>query len=145
MAHTPLDTLLPKGIIFPFWGTKRDIPPGWKLCDGTNDTPDLRGRFLRGAENPDFIGRYGGHSIHSHDINGVARLAGSIEISSPNNDRIANGLGNLSTSSGNKDYTSHTHTVIIPNMYVTGAADHAYNLPPFAEINYIMLDSGIAG
>ena len=24
-------------------------PPGWKLCDGDNGTPDLRGRFVLGA------------------------------------------------------------------------------------------------
>lgn len=41
------DVLLPRGIIVPFWGTT--APPGWRICDGTNDTPDLRGRFLVGA------------------------------------------------------------------------------------------------
>lgn len=25
------------------------IPSGWQLCDGTNDTPDLRGRFIVGS------------------------------------------------------------------------------------------------
>lgn len=27
----------------------REIPPGWALCDGSNGTPDLRGRFIVGA------------------------------------------------------------------------------------------------
>jgi hypothetical protein len=26
-----------------------DIPKGYVLCDGSNDTPDLRGRFILGA------------------------------------------------------------------------------------------------
>lgn len=26
-----------------------DIPAGWVLCDGNNDTPDLRGCFIIGA------------------------------------------------------------------------------------------------
>ena len=26
-----------------------DIPAGWVLCDGNNDTPDLRDKFLIGA------------------------------------------------------------------------------------------------
>ena len=27
------------------------IQSGWHLCDGTDSTPDLRGRFLEGADN----------------------------------------------------------------------------------------------
>lgn len=41
------NVLLPPGIIVPYWGTT--APPGWRICDGTNNTPDLRGRFLVGA------------------------------------------------------------------------------------------------
>lgn len=41
------NVLLPPGIIVPYWGTT--APPGWRICDGTNGTPDLRGRFLVGA------------------------------------------------------------------------------------------------
>ena len=29
-------------------GRLRELPPGWKVCDGTNGTPDLTGLFLRG-------------------------------------------------------------------------------------------------
>lgn len=41
------NVLLPPGIIVPYWGTV--APAGWRVCDGTNGTPDLRGRFLMGA------------------------------------------------------------------------------------------------
>ncbi len=37
--------LLPKGVILTWTGTTP--PDGWALCDGTNGTPDLRGRFIR--------------------------------------------------------------------------------------------------
>ena len=36
---------LPKGTIVAFNSDK--APEGWALCDGTNGTPDLRGRFIR--------------------------------------------------------------------------------------------------
>lgn len=36
-----------KGIIVMWSGTT--IPSGWALCDGTNGTPDLRGRFILGS------------------------------------------------------------------------------------------------
>lgn len=41
--------LLPTGIIVAWSGTIATIPDGWALCDGTNGTPDLRGRFLVGG------------------------------------------------------------------------------------------------
>ena len=40
---------LPIGTILPYTGDLNKIPRGWVLCDGTNGTPDLTGRFLEGA------------------------------------------------------------------------------------------------
>ena len=34
------------GIITMWSGPTPDIPPGWALCDGNNDTPDLHDRFI---------------------------------------------------------------------------------------------------
>jgi len=33
-----------------YTGVVADIPNGWQLCDGTNATPDLRGKFLVGLD-----------------------------------------------------------------------------------------------
>lgn len=44
-------------------GTEADallIPSNWKLCDGTNGTPDLRNRFIVGAGDDYDIGETGG-------------------------------------------------------------------------------------
>jgi hypothetical protein len=37
------------GVISKWAGAITDIPVGWKLCDGANGTPDLRGKFIVGA------------------------------------------------------------------------------------------------
>lgn len=40
--------MVPIGTIWPYKGDATKIPEGWSLCDGSNGTPDLRGRFLVG-------------------------------------------------------------------------------------------------
>lgn len=56
---------LPKtGDIIPFAGTT--APVGWAICDGTNGTPDLRGRFVLGALGAGTIGTARGSSTHAH-------------------------------------------------------------------------------
>ena len=39
--------ILPRGCIIAF--NSMEAPKGWLLCDGQNNTPDLRGRFILGA------------------------------------------------------------------------------------------------
>ncbi len=39
--------MIPRGSIIAFNG--ETTPEGWALCDGTNGTPDLRGRFILGS------------------------------------------------------------------------------------------------
>lgn len=48
-AESPAASL-PAGAIIAFRGLV--IPAGWRLCDGTNGTPDLRGRFIIGDTLP---------------------------------------------------------------------------------------------
>ena len=44
-----LSALLPTGVVCMWSGAISAIPTGWKLCDGANSTPDLRGKFVIGA------------------------------------------------------------------------------------------------
>ena len=48
-SGSSLTNIIPSGIIVMWSGTT--IPTGWLLCDGTNSTPDLRNRFIVGANN----------------------------------------------------------------------------------------------
>lgn len=44
------------------------IPPGWKPCDGTAGTPDLRNKFILGAGIGMPVGQTGGSTVHNHDF-----------------------------------------------------------------------------
>ncbi|WP_439412910.1 hypothetical protein [Enterobacter ludwigii] len=69
-----VSSVLPKGIITMFSGTKNDIPKGWALCDGNNGTPDLRDRFIVMA-GPKYNGP-GGGSMKTED----ATVTGTVKI-----------------------------------------------------------------
>ena len=57
----------PRGMILMWSGSVTEIPRGWALCDGTNGTPDLRGKFVLGAnaETGQALGSSGGASSQS--------------------------------------------------------------------------------
>ena len=56
---------LPVGSIIMWFGSVQNIPQGWALCDGTNGTPDLRGRFIIGAGGGVALGERGGSTTTS--------------------------------------------------------------------------------
>ncbi len=65
--------LIPSGTIV-MWSGNR-IPNGWKLCNGSNGTPDLRNRFIVGADpnirsgNEYYLGKKGGQKKVTLGIN----------------------------------------------------------------------------
>src|SRR3990167_9262011 len=67
--------LIPAGIIVSWSGTIANIPSGWILCDGSNGTPDLRSRFVRGAPASTDAGATGGSETHTHIIIGTVDTA----------------------------------------------------------------------
>ena len=46
---TGILNIVPPGVIVMWSGSFASIPAGWKLCDGSSGTPDLRNRFIVGA------------------------------------------------------------------------------------------------
>ena len=43
------EPLLPSGTMILFYKPQNQIPAGWQICDGTNGTPDMRGRVVIGV------------------------------------------------------------------------------------------------
>lgn len=109
------------------------VPTGWAVCDGTNGTPDLRGRFVLMAQdsvpvspsglNIPFgssihsIGSIGGEETHlltipempAHSHNGGS--AGQVQIANWDNSVNSSVYGTTSSSGGN---TAHS---ILPSHY----------------------------
>ncbi|MBA7704993.1 hypothetical protein ES703_113817 [subsurface metagenome] len=68
-----------RGIILQWHGSIASIPGGWALCDGENDTPDLRDCFIIAAKEDDAgvaktnitgsLTKIGGNKDHTHAFN----------------------------------------------------------------------------
>ena len=74
--------LLPKGVIVSWFGSIKEIPKGWALCDGNNTTPDLRNRFIIGGGDIYNFGEKGGKSSIVLDKSNLPKL-GKGYFSSP--------------------------------------------------------------
>lgn len=127
-AQNDLMKRLPRGVITAWYGYTNEIPTGWHLCDGNSGTPDLRGRFILGANNTDsgqtFIAATEAQfqdddrhliylaNVHAHD--GVSAVQLSIEH------LPAHTHEGETSSAGN-----HTHNVSHQGYFWFGKGGHA--------------------
>ncbi|RWX44581.1 hypothetical protein H206_01496 [Candidatus Electrothrix aarhusensis] len=64
---------VPSGVIVMWSGSISNIPEGWALCNGTQGTPNLQGKFIVGTGSGYSVGNTGGTAsnnlTHSHTVN----------------------------------------------------------------------------
>ncbi|MFI3272916.1 MAG: hypothetical protein R3Y11_12600 [Pseudomonadota bacterium] len=136
---------VPTGVIVMWSGSTDTIPDGWALCDGTNDTPDLRDRFIMGAGSTYAVGATGGSTTtgsttlttsttpsHTHYLaanvstssgeNLTASLQVPYKFNNASNDlsyalRGTSTSATLGKSSSIGSSGSHSHTQNLPSYY----------------------------
>lgn len=132
---TLLDRIVPTGLISMWSGALVDIPSGWALCDGTNGTPDLSGKFIAGydAGDPDFdMDDTGGEKEHTLTIPEMPAHTHGVTI--PKRD-----LSNAGDTG--PDLSTDPSAVPASNTFATssaGGGDPHNNLPPYYTLAYIM-------
>ena len=98
---------VPAGVIA-MWADGLDsIPSGWAICDGSNGTPDLRGRYVKGSVSPVDVGTTGGSDTHDH-----GGLTGSADLQTDTFSLTASGgcgTGCSATSEAHSHSASHQH------------------------------------
>lgn len=147
------------GMIIMWSGTLANIPTGFNICDGTNGTPNLVGRFIVGSAT-DVGGSYdigdvggtdsnthahsgsiAGHTLTESQIpshrhtSGVARSEGFYGVTSPGGS-VNRATGTTAeTKSPLTSYTggggSHNHGLTVDNTTLD-------NRPPYFALAYIM-------
>jgi len=156
-----VDTSIPIGGIIMWSGLiTADFPSNWKLCDGGNGTPDLRGRFILCAgHGSDLTNRLiratGGVETvaltlaqmpsHSHGVSATATTEGLHS----HNVGVLNGSGYQSGYDGGySGYNifgtvqttqagSHSHTITVTESS-RGSSQAHENMPPFYVLAFIM-------
>lgn len=136
---------LPVGIIGLWGGSLGTIPQSWKLCDGTNGTPDLLDRFPKGATSS--IGVTGGSEnththtapTHTHTTTGHTH---TMTIGAQTG-ATSNVLASATISVAN---STHTHTgsatdSTTPTVSAAGGGTMgiAQTLPPYTEMAFVQL------
>ena len=111
---------VPSGLIAMWSGTAASVPTGWALCDGSNSTPNLVGRFIRGASgdapSPVAVGTSGGANTVALAENNLA------QHNHPGNSGNAGANHTHEFTSGNQS-ANHTHPVGNNNR------NHSHNIP----------------
>lgn len=116
------EEMVPLGGIIEWSGAIVDIPTGWQLCDGTNGTPDLRGRFIIGAGGSEAVNEVGGSETHDHSFNGDGHAhAASVTIPVAGSGPSTAWSGPDPSNDGNSE----------------GTTDSGSNVPPFLALAYI--------
>ena len=151
VENTVTGSVIPSGGIIIWSGAANAIPTGWYLCDGSNGTPDLRGRFVVGYHNGDGdydVNDTGGaevvtltesqipsHYHYAFRSGNAGQLRNGSNLTSSNYPGSGTGAGNL--------YETYNITARneIPNVgrtSNTGSTSSHENRPPYYALCYIM-------
>lgn len=151
-----INKLFPKGTIMMFSGSAASIPECWAICDGTNGTPNLIDKFVKGGSSS---GATGGElevtltkenlPAHTHTVQ-----SGTVTTSSAGLHRHSIGYtnGDLGDNANNRNnilgssttYTGydgqHTHTVDLSKITLSteGEGKPIKIEPPYYTLIYIM-------
>jgi microcystin-dependent protein len=146
-------TSFPIGLISMWSGALSTIPANWSLCDGSNGTPDLRGRFIMAAGSAYAVGDVGGYAdaivvSHTHDATSTSTVSDPSHAHSQTVGNAGGADGSQASYSGsganfatasNINAASTGITVATSTTNETAGEDpDGRNIPPYYALAYIM-------
>lgn len=125
-------------------GPLASIPSGWILCDGTNNTPDMRGRYLKINSTPT-TSSTGGSNTHTHASQPHTHPTGATHTHTGTSEWTT-GVYKYVNGSQVIPYYKHTHTVSVTAKAVqynsaNTAANPSSNEPEYRTVAYIQMQT----
>ena len=107
------------------------MPSGWIKCDGTNNTPDLRGRFIRGTDNDANVDKIGGSASHTLTVDEMPSHNHTIAMLNLNaNVAYGDDISCVTRDEGNMQNYQTSNSKPFANMPFS-------IMPPFIVVNFI--------
>lgn len=102
----------PSGAIAMWSGQSDEVPAGWKLCDGSDGTPDLRNRFVYGASASFPPGTTGGANSYTLTVDQLPAHthAGTADSAGAHTHTASTTSAGAHTHGVSVNSVSHTHT-----------------------------------
>lgn len=119
---------LPVGSIIIWSGTSDNVPNGWHICDGTDGTPDLTGKFVLGAGTAHSVGETGGEETHKLTVEEIPEHYHTVD---------ANASGTTSGQMHGAVIIKSDGATKRASSEVGGNKSHN-NMPPYYTLCYIM-------
>lgn len=91
---------VPSGGIIMWSGATDNIPDGWVLCNGQNNTPDLRNRFVLGAGETYEVGSTGGATSVTSSSDGEHTPSATVQSTTLNANHLPSHRHDLEIRSG---------------------------------------------
>jgi hypothetical protein len=127
---------IPSGFIGMWYGATNAIPSGWVLCDGQNNTPDLRDKFVVGASDSTGDTSYPGLSPDATGGQADAIVPNHTHPTTFDGKKYFPGGGSTSVSFGGAGgYPADVFSMSDPT---NGESVSNKNLPPYYALAYIM-------
>ena len=127
---------VPIGGIIDWSGAVADIPDRWALCDGTNGTPNLTGRFVIHADADS------GGSYDVGDTGGAATVALTASQNGPHTHEFSGNQFTNTTTGGTANritaITDGTSGTLSRTTTSSGSGSPHENMPPYYALAKIM-------
>lgn len=134
---------IPWGSAILWYGLESSIPEGWQICDGTNGTQDLRGKFVMGAGVDADLLETGGSETHIHDSGAVTSGGAHAHTVGSKTTGGVNGTTGVTGSGLSMGKSTHTHSDT-PSTTTNGSHAHTLGqtgagdgLPPYKKLFWI--------
>lgn len=143
-------TPCPVGTIIMSANSLSNMMSGWQLCNGTNGTPDLRGKFIYSALVDSSVGTTSGSDSHTHVHPSATNSGGTHSHTiSAGTTSTNSSAGTSASHSSSEDVRlanqPHTHTFSAVttstdsnHTHTLSSTNSSSTLPPYTSVFYIM-------